>query len=555
MHTMDSPYCFPKSENEMVLRFRSAKDDLKKVSVVYESKYVIAGEQRTAELEKAYSTELFDFYEITLKLTDTRLAYVFLIEGDEGEFYYSEDGATKEYDFSMGYYNFFQYPYINGVDVVKPIEWMENAVFYQIFVERFNIGKKDKDMSYVNMEWNAKPNPKSFAGGDIKGITEKLDYIKNLGVNAIYLTPVFESRSNHKYDIIDYYKVDKDFGTNEDLKELVDEAHKRDIKIVLDAVFNHISIESKEFQDVVKNGKASKYYDWFIVHGDEVSVNPVNYETFASVKYMPKLNTNNPVVCDFLNGIGVHYINEYHIDGWRLDVSDEISYEYWRSFRKAIKNANSEAVIIGENWHDAYSNLRGDQYDSIMNYAFTKVCIDYFAKASKDAKAAAWKLNEILMRNKEGINRMMLNLLDSHDTERFFTQVSKRRSSLKSALTLLFFYMGAPCFFYGTEILTEGKSDPDCRRCMDWDKVSDHEYSDMYSLLRNLSEMRKAPEFVKSNIRISSENSVLIVKRNFEDTNYVLYINETDNDTNVENITVSARNFVIIRNGGILING
>lgn len=555
MHVMDSPYCFPKSNHEMVLRFRCAKDDLDKVFVVYESKYNIHLKQNKVLMEKAYTTELFDFYEITLDLVDTRLAYVFFIEGDEGQFYFSEDGATREYDFSMGYYNFFQYPYINEVDVIKPIKWMENAVFYQIFVERFNIGNKEKDMSYVNLKWNEKPNPKSFAGGDLLGITKKLDYIKDLGVNAIYLTPIFESSSNHKYDIIDYYKVDKTFGSNEDLKELVREAHKRGIRIVLDAVFNHISDSSKEFSDVVKNGKNSKYYNWFIVHGDKVSFAPVNYETFASVRYMPKLNTNNPEVCRFLNDIGVYYIREYGIDGWRLDVSDEISYEFWRSFRKAIKSENSEAVIIGENWHDAYSNLRGDQYDSIMNYAFTKACIDYFGKGTKSSKEVSWKLNEILMRNKEGINRMMLNLLDSHDTERFYTQVSKRRSSLKSSLALLFFYMGAPCFFYGTEVCTEGKSDPDCRRCMDWDKTQNPEYEDMYSLLRNLSDMRKDQEFINSNIRIYSNNELLIVKRKSGDTEYLLYINETDKDISFENVKVNKRSFVITKNGGILING
>lgn len=555
MHVMDSPYCFPKSSHEMVLRFRSAKDDLKKVYVIYESKYCIYLKQNKQEMEKAYTTDLFDFYEITLDLSDTRLAYVFFIEGDEGEFYFSEDGATRDYDFSMGYYNFFQYPYINEADIVKPVEWMENAVFYQIFTERFNIGNKEKDMSYVNMGWKDKPNPKSFAGGDIPGIIQKLDYIKDLGVNAIYLTPVFESASNHKYDIIDYYKVDKDFGTNEDLKTLVNEAHNRGIRIVLDAVFNHISDMSKEFQDVKRNGKDSKYYNWFIVHGDRVSITPVNYETFASVKYMPKLNTNNPEVCDFLNGIGVYYINEYNIDGWRLDVSDEISYDYWRSFRKAVKNANPEAVIIGENWHDAYSNLRGDQYDSIMNYAFTKVCIDYFGKGTKNAEEAAWKLNEILMRNKEGINRMMLNLLDSHDTERFFTQVSKRRSSLKSALALLYFYMGAPCFFYGTEVLTEGGSDPDCRRCMDWDKVNSPDYKDIFELIRSLGNLRKEKGFVKSNIRINSKGNCLVVKRKTSDREYALYINETDEDINEAGLNIRKRSFVITCNGGALIDG
>ncbi len=262
-------------------------------------------------------------------------------------------------------------------------------------------------------------------------------------------------------------------GTNEDLHELIDTAHDKGMHIVLDAVFNHCSDKLKEFEDVKEKGKASKYYDWFVVHGDRVDTKKGNYETFAACKYMPKFNTSNPEVRDYLIKIGTYYINEYHIDGWRLDVSDEISFSFWRDFRRAIKEANKEAVIIGENWHDANLNLRGDQYDSIMNYAFTKASLDYFAWGKTNAYQMAGKLNDLLMRNKEGVNKMMLNLLDSHDTVRFLTELKGDKEKLKRALMLLFFYEGAPCFFYGTEILTEGKYDPDCRRCMDWDRVKD----------------------------------------------------------------------------------
>lgn len=544
MHVMNSQYCFPKSSHEMVLRFRCAKDDLKSVSVLYESKYTFAKKQKSALMEKTYTTELFDFYEITLDLKDTRLAYIFIIESDEGKFYYSEEGVVTNYDFDLCYYDFFQYPYINEADVVNRIPWMENAIFYQIFVDRFNIGKEDKDTSYINSKWGNNPDPWCFMGGDLPGITKKLEYIKELGVNSIYLTPIFESHSNHKYDIIDYYKVDSRIGTNKDLKELVSKAHKMGIRIVLDAVFNHISNDSSQFLDVCEKGKDSPYYNWFFVYEDKPSLDKVNYETFASVKYMPKLNTSNPDVCKFLCDIGAYYIKEYDIDGWRLDVADEISYEFWRQFRKAVKNAKSDAVLIGENWHDAYSNLCGEQYDSIMNYAFTKVCIDYFS-GKKNAKQASDKLNEILMRNKEGINRMLLNLLDSHDTMRFFTLLNKRRSSMKSALSLLYFYMGAPCIFYGTEILTQGNGDPDCRKCMDWDKAESKEFEDIYSLLRKLSDIRKEPGFVESDIRITYENDVLVLKRS---KGYALYINEEDSEKTVDKMLIPSKGFLMTKN-------
>nr|MCR5153493.1 glycoside hydrolase family 13 protein [Lachnospiraceae bacterium] len=397
-------------------------------------------------------------------------------------------------------------------------------------------------------KWGSKPNPKSFAGGDLKGITKKLSYLKDCGIDSVYLTPVFTSVSNHKYDISDYYTVDPQFGTNKDLKELVEEAHRLGMHIVMDAVFNHASENLKEFKDVVEKGLKSPYYNWFIVHGDTVNVKKCNYETFASCTYMPKLNTGNPEVQKYLIDIAVHYIKEYDIDGWRLDVSDEISHDFWRSFRKAVKGAKEDAVIIGENWHDAYSNLQGDQYDSIMNYAFTKTCLDYFATGEKNAEETAWKLNSILMRNKDGVNQMMLNLLDSHDTLRIFTEVGKDRNKFKNALALLYFFKGVPCIYYGTEILTEGGFDPDCRRCMDWDKTKDGSCKDIYAEIKLLSGLRKNEEFSGGEYKIFAENDVLTLINKCKSTCYKLYINNTDSDKKAGEIKIPAKSFKIFAN-------
>ena len=207
----------------------------------------------------------------------------------------------------------------------------------------------------------------------------------------------------------------------------MEKVHARGMKLVLDAVFNHCSENLSQFQDVLKNGRGSKYFDWFVIRGDKISEARDNYETFAACDYMPKFNTSNPEVQRYLLDIAVHYIREYDIDGWRLDVSDEISHYFWRKFREEVKAAKKDAVIIGENWHDANSNLRGDQYDSIMNYAFTKACLDFFATDSINAEQLVWRLNGLLMRNSSTVNQMMLNLLDSHDTHRFYKEVNKER--------------------------------------------------------------------------------------------------------------------------------
>ena len=531
-HIMDSSYCFPTSEHDITIRLRTAKDDIIEATIFYESKYFIQQHQNSAKMHKIFSGKEFDYYSVDLHLEDTRLAYVFYLYDGKEYKYFSEDGLTDTYDYSVGFYNFFQFPYINKADILPMVDWMKDARFYQIFVDRFYIGDTSKDMGYVNLKWGDKPTPKSFAGGDIKGITQKLDYIKSLGANSIYLTPIFKSISNHKYDISDYLEIDEDFGSKKDLKELVDKAHEKGMRIVLDAVFNHCSDEIAQFQDVLNKGKESRYYDWFIIDGDKPDQDNVNYETFASCNYMPKLDTSNPKVRDFLTGIAVYYIKEYHIDGWRLDVSDEVSHDFWRDFRRAVKKADENAVIIGENWHDASVYLKGDQYDSIMNYAFTKAALDFFSTGSLDAKGMAERLNDLLARNSDTVNHMMLNLLDSHDTHRFYSEVSEDDRKFKAALCLLYLYPGVPCIFYGTEIKIPGGYDPDCRKCMDWDKADKIKDTDIYRLLTALAEIRQKYDFSNAYPVITSDESgdVLELRYIIGDTGINLYINNTDKD-------------------------
>ena len=204
LHYPESKFCFAHDKSTVRLRLRIAKSDApEKISVIYGGKYTYALERRTEEMRRGCEDRLFAYYTAELHISDLRFVYVFQITEGGKTYYYSEDGLTDKYDFELSYYNCFQYAYINECDIIKPVGWMDTATFYQIFVERFNIGNRDKDKSYINLKWGDIPNPKSFAGGDIKGITEKLSYLKDLGINAIYLTPVFRSVSNHKYDISD----------------------------------------------------------------------------------------------------------------------------------------------------------------------------------------------------------------------------------------------------------------------------------------------------------------------------------------------------------------
>lgn len=559
MHIPDSRYCFAVGQKELVIRLRTSKEDRDaQVYLIYAPKYEFHEKREKKLMQISYSDRLFDYYELHITLEDVRFAYIFEFHQHGDTYYFSEDGLTKEYRFEESFYNFFQMPYINSNDCMPVVDWMKDAVFYQIFVERFNIGDMQKDMSYINMDWGDIPNPKSFAGGDIKGIIEKLDYIRGLGVNVLYLTPIFESISNHKYDIKNYMEIDSRFGCKEDFKKLVEQAHKRGIRIVLDAVFNHCSMQLEQFQDVLKNGKQSPYYDWFIIDGDYPTPENVNYECFAACNYMPKLNTANPKTQEFLLEIACYWIREFDIDGWRLDVSDEVSHAFWRRFREVVKKEKPDCVIIGENWHDAYPYLMGDQYDSIMNYSFTKACLDYFARGYIDAKQMAEKLSSNLMRNTKQVNQMMLNLLDTHDTHRFFTEVGRDKNKLLAAIALEVMFPGAPCIYYGTEICMEGGYDPDSRRCFDWDES--HWDTNVMEMIRSLTSLRKRAELKEGNVILDEDRGMLKLVRTFDNQSVSLFINLSgktvtfDNKAKKQDILCSNNfNDAVLQDGGFLI--
>ncbi len=559
LHMPESNYCFATGRNRLKLRLRMQRgEQVEAVKVIYGCKYDYSTIRKEKELPLRYRDRLYDYYEVELLLEDVRLAYIFQITFDGRQHYYSEDGLTSTYDFEQGYYNFFQVPYLNEADFFPVVEWMKSAVFYQIFIDRFYQGNKAKDTSYINMKWGDKPTPYRFAGGDLQGITQKLDYIKGLGANAIYLTPVFSSPSNHKYDIIDYKIIDPQFGNEEALKELVASAHKRGMRVVLDAVFNHAGSQLMQFQDVLQKGRKSPYHGWFLIRGDKPTAQPLNYECFGACTYMPKLNTSNPEVEKFLLDIACHYIEEYDIDGWRLDVSDEISHHFWRNFRREVKMRKPDCVIIGENWHNAYPFLMGDQYDSIMNYSFTKAALDYFAFQVFEADDYAHKLNSILMRNSQMVNEMMLNLLDSHDTFRFYTQVKKDKNKVLAALAVMVCFVGAPCIYYGTEIPMEGGYDPDSRRTFDWNEAN-HDLG-FREKVKELLELRKEKIIREGEIKIYAEDGLLILERFQETDRMVLYYNGSNHEWSreyfVKDMTVSAENNVenqILKPGGFVI--
>lgn len=525
-HIPKSNYAYAYREDELHIRIRTAKNDMSAVNIIFGHKFNWEHSQEKHVMRKVSVDEYFDYYQYELRTIDFRLGYYFELISEGRTLYYTEAGIVEKFKEELAYCYFFQFPYLNSVDIHKLPVWSREAVFYQIFVERFFNG--DELNSPPNLcDWEAEPQSKSFFGGDLSGILKKLDYLEDLGINGIYLTPIFTSPSNHKYDITDYFEIDPYFGNKEIFRELVDEAHKRNIRIVLDAVFNHCSDKFPPFQDVVQNGKASKYYDWFHIHDEEVSKNPINYETFGYISSMPKLNTANPETKQYLLDCIRYWTKEFQIDGWRLDVSDEIDHRFWREFRTVLKEINADAIIIGENWHDALPWLMGDQFDSVMNYPVTKLVLDFFAKGSIDAVSFSDQLGGYLMRYPDQVNEVMLNLLDSHDTERFLHSCEGRQDKLKAAAAFLFAYPGIPCTYYGTEIGMTGNYDPGCRRGFCWRQ---EEWNlDVYEFYKKLIRLRRTEAALRfGDVSFPSSRSLFAMRRSYQTECILVLINNTE---------------------------
>jgi cyclomaltodextrinase / maltogenic alpha-amylase / neopullulanase len=367
---------------------------------------------------------------------------------------------------------------------VQVPDWVKDAVFYQIFPDRF--AKSERVPKAAGLEpWDTPPTGHGYKGGDLLGVAEHLDYLVELGVNAIYFNPIFQSASNHRYHTHDYYRVDPMLGGNAALRTLLDEAHARGIKVVLDGVFNHASRGFFQFHDILENGAHSAYLDWFTVY--QWPLQPYGgkdsgYHSWWGNPALPKFNTNSPAVRDFIMNVARIWV-EFGIDGWRLDVPGEIDDDaFWREFRRVVKTANPDAYIVGEIWHDAERWLQGDQFDAVMNYGLSRAAAGFFAPDTFDrgyrpggfrlaplgARAFGNEIERLMQLYSWPITQAQLNLLDSHDTARYINQIGHDRDALKLSLLFLLTIPGAPCIYYGTEIGMEGGHDPDCRRTFPW---------------------------------------------------------------------------------------
>lgn len=539
-HSSDSRYCFAIDKNHLKVKIRFKKgDDVDKIFVLWNVFHHIKEKQIEQELDYLCSDDLFTYYETTIYSEDPRFGYIFKIILKDGSCrYYNELGVVSAYDFEFFFCSAFRMPYINESDIVKDNPKFQGDVFYQIFPERFNIGDKKLDKSYVNTAWNStdlaskeKGKFSKFLGGDLQGIISKLDYIHDLGVDTLYLTPICESSSNHKYDVIDYFKIDSHFGTNDDFKELVDKLHKFGMKIVLDLVFNHSSNKNEMFLDACNLKEESEYYN-FYKFLDKPNVAGNLYESFGDSKGMPKLDTNVKEVEDYFVNVGKYFINEFNIDGYRLDVANEVSHSFWRHFKYEMIKIKPEIILIGECRNNASAYLGVDQFESIMNYQFHSASYEFYIDKKINAETFASKLNYLIQRYNENNSRMMLNLLDSHDTFRFYNRLNHNKNRYLLAVLTLISYLGWPMIYYGDEIFMEGDKDPDNRRGMQWD--SKEFASKEHELFKDIVKLRKIQAFRSGDIRISNIDELLVIERYINEEKYKVIINNTSNSHKFE---------------------
>jgi len=388
-------------------------------------------------------------------------------------------------------------------------EWVSKAIFYQIFPDRF--ARVDHRSGHLVFKpWGSDPAEQGFHGGNLKGIECKLDYLTEFGVNALYLNPIFSSASNHRYHTYDYFQVDPILGGNEDFRQLLVAAKQRNIKVMLDGVFNHASRGFWAFHHILENGAQSPYADWF--HVQDWPLNPypkepdehLNYVGWWNLPALPKFNTNHPDVREYLFSVAEYWAKE-GIDGWRLDVPYEINDDsFWQEFRRRVKAINPEIYICGEIWESGSRWLKGDMFDATMNYPFTGAVLGWFGhknldltfdKSSLDLTKNSsvdfmTRINKLTSSLSPEVLQSQFNLLDSHDTARALTIMGEDLIALKQALCFLFCFPGAPCIYYGTEIALEGRDDPDCRKSFPWTESGQYE-TDLRPFIKQLAVLRK----------------------------------------------------------------
>lgn len=483
-HEQAPPYIERPDGDTVALRLRTRSSDVTHVQL-----QLLAGPRgkvsRFVNMESFATEGGLTYYRAEVDASGGVLRYRFLVRDGARAVWHSpagdfagEPGPDDWYALDVSALRVFQTP-----------AWVHDAIFYQVFPDRFANGDPSNDPDGTS-PWGCAPTPHNFFGGDFQGVMDKIPYLKDLGITAIWFNPIFESVSNHKYDTADYLRVDDSFGDLAKFRELVDALHAEGIRVILDGVFNHTGDEFWAFQDIVEKGRESRYVNWYYIHDFPIRRYPrPNYEAWWGFADLPKLNMGNPEVRRYILDVVTFWMTEVGVDGWRLDVPNEVDHSFWKEFRDHVKSINPEAYIVGEIWHNGSPWLAGDEFDAVMNYVFRDAVLDFFARRTASASWLVARLEKLRADYPAQASAALLNLLGSHDTERALTAFGGNVSRMIPAIVFQMTYPGAPIVYYGDEVGMMGVKDPGCRGTMIWDEHKQNR--NLLALHRRLIHLRR----------------------------------------------------------------
>ena len=459
------PDCDLIDSTHVMIRIKTGKDVIR-VELVYNDPYIRLNTSEglywpfhTVEMQKTGDTYSNNYFSAVIPCELHRLKYYFLVYDEYDCLQYSESGFTRGYrhdDLAM-----FFIPYITKSNIFSPPQWIQNVVWYQVMPARFN--------------------------HDLAGITEKLEYLQELGITGLYLNPVYYARSYHKYDVIDYSRVDPELGDEEDFARLCRKAHALGLYVMLDISFTHCSDQNPMFRDVISKGKDSPFFQMFKVTTGE---NGLEYECFGMIKSMPKFETESfRTITYFANEVVKKWMG-LGVDAWRLDVANEISDNMLAEIKHVVRNEKKETYIVGEIWHNATEWISNDGLDGVTNYAVSRAVLSFICNPLHDIYQFRSAVDELIHAYTLKQLKSCMPLLDSHDTPRLRTICGNDKDKVKAALLLLLTFFGTPSIYYGTERYMEGGGDPDNRRIPDWNDMSE-DCRDIMNMVRIFLHMRK----------------------------------------------------------------
>lgn len=477
------------------------------------------GEQILFPMHRAEHDDVAQWWQGEITVSMPRTGYRFWLLTDEGGWWLTGAGMQRSTPTDMTDFKLL-------ADYAAP-EWVRSSVFYQIFPDRFADGDPSNNVQtseyalskkpVIQRNWGERPRPHSasggaeFFGGDLQGIVQKLDYVQNLGINALYLNPIFTAPSNHKYDTADYFNVDPHFGGNTALAELRTALDQRSMYLMLDIVLNHCGATHSWFTAAQHDIHAptSDYFTW-LKHPDE-------YESWLGHRSLPKLNYASSAlrraIYESDHSVVRHWLRApYRIDGWRIDVANmmarqganQLGHKIGRALRRAVKHESASAYVLGEHFYDGSNHLQGDELDASMNYrGFTFPVLQWLAgfdmasvwgqawadRSLLPTHALAEQLLAFLSVIPWQIALNQFSLLDSHDTPRLLTIVGGDVRLHELAVTLQMTFPGVPCVYYGDEVGLQGAGDPDNRRCMPWDEAEWNH--DLHAFYRRMIHLRR----------------------------------------------------------------